>query len=65
MSTMRNSLTLPADVDGGQADPVGENSRPHPEEGRRLMRAFWGIKEAPLREAFVAFVEELSKRQAQ
>ncbi len=29
------------------------------------MRAFWGIKEAPLREAFVAFVEELSKRQAQ
>jgi len=64
---MRSFLTLTADavVDGGQSGPFGENSRPHPEEGRRLMRAFLRIKEARLREALVNLVEELSVRQTE
>ncbi len=66
MSRKRSVLTLPADavVDVGQSGPFDENS-PHPEEGRRLVRAFLRIKEARLREALVALVEELSMSQAE
>jgi len=63
MSRKRRFLDLPADayVDGEQPHPLGENSRSDPEEGHRLMRAFLRIKEAHLREALVAFVEELAR----
>ncbi len=67
MSRNRCSLTLPrdADVDGGQSGHFGENSRPNPEDGCGLIRAFLRIKEARLREALVTLVEELSSCQAQ
>ena len=49
-----------ASVDGGQRDFPGDHSRPDPEEGRRLMRAFLNIREAALREALIALVTEIS-----
>ncbi len=49
-----------ASVDGGQRDFAGVHSRPDPEEGRRLLRAFLNIREAALREAVIALVTELS-----
>jgi hypothetical protein len=55
------TLTAAADVGGEQSRPTGEISRSHPEEGHRLMRAFLRITEAHLREALVAFVEELAR----
>jgi hypothetical protein len=59
MSRKRSFLTLPKEVvvEGGQTGSFGENSRPDPEQGYRLMRAFLRIKEARLREALVTFVE--------
>ncbi len=62
-----NFSTPPSNVDddGGQGDPPRETSRPLPEEGRRLMRAFLRIEKASLREALVNFVEELSTGEAQ
>jgi hypothetical protein len=51
-----------ASVYGGQRDLIGVHSRPDPEEGRRLMRAFLNIREAALREAVIALVTELSTR---
>ena len=67
MSRKRSSLTLPVDafVDGGKPDPLSDNSRPDPEEGHRLIRAFLRIKEARLREALATLVEKLSSCQAQ
>ena len=47
-------------VDGEQRDLAKGHSRPDPEEGRRLMRAFLNIREAALREAVIALVTELS-----
>ena len=63
MSRKRSFLTLreDADADGGQTGPLGENSRPQPEEGHRPMRAFLSINETHLRDALVAFVEELAR----
>jgi hypothetical protein len=64
---MSSKLTIqPADAHdgGGQPDGPGENSRPLPEEGHRLICAFLQIQEAHLREALVTFVEELSNCQA-
>lgn len=49
-----------ASVADGQRDFAGVHSRPDPEEGRRLMRAFVNIREAALREAVVALVTEIS-----
>jgi len=65
MSKKYNSFTLAVDavVAGGQSSHFTDTSRPHPEEGHRLIRAFLTIKDARLREAFIALVEELSKRQ--
>ena len=51
--------------DGGQGELSKQNSRPLPEEGRRLIRAFLRIEKASTREALVNFVEELSTREAQ
>ena len=48
-------------VNRGQTDPAASFSRPHPEEGHRLMRAFLSIREAALREAIITFVAEVSK----
>jgi hypothetical protein len=49
-----------ASVDGAERDFAGDHSRPDPEEGRRLMRAFVNIREAALRKALIALVTELS-----
>jgi hypothetical protein len=49
-----------ASVEGGQGDFAGDHSRPDPEEGRRLMRAFVNIREAALREALIALATALS-----
>jgi hypothetical protein len=66
MSSKLGFLIPPADAHNGdrQPDRSGENSRPLPEEGHRLICAFLQIKEAHLREALVTFVEELSNCQA-
>ncbi len=47
-------------IGGRQGDAPGDSSRPNPEQGHRLMRAFVSIRQAVLREAIVKFVEELS-----
>ena len=36
--------------------------RPDPEQGRRLMQAFFNIREEGLREAIVNFVTDLSEK---
>jgi len=41
----------------------GDFSRPNPEQGYRLMRAFLSVKQDVLREAIVKFVTELSTLQ--
>jgi hypothetical protein len=66
MSSKLQLLTPPADEHdpGVQPDRPGENSRPLPKEGHRLICAFLRIKEEHLREALVTFVEELSNCQA-
>ncbi len=38
----------------------GDPDRPDPEQGHRLMRAFFNIREEGLREAIVCFVTNLS-----
>jgi hypothetical protein len=38
------------------------SSRPTPEDGRRLIHAFFDIKPVALREAIIQLVTELSKR---
>jgi len=45
----------------GRRNPAGASSRPTPEDGVRLIRAFMNVKQAGLREAIIQFVEELSK----
>jgi hypothetical protein len=50
--------------DGGQRDLSRAQSRPLPEEGHRLIRAFLRIEKASVREALVNFVEELSTHRA-
>jgi len=52
-------------VGGVQPEAPEENSRPDPEEGHRLMRAFLRIKAGPVREAVITFVEILSMRREQ
>lgn len=52
-----------APLHGGQRDQSGHTSRPNPEEGHRLMRAFLSIRRAALREAVVNLVRELSTLQ--
>jgi hypothetical protein len=66
MSSKLGFLIPPAHAHNGdrQPDRSGENSRPLPEEGHRLICAFLQIKEAHLRDALVTFVEELSNCQA-
>lgn len=60
MSRKQRFLTLPR-IRKGDDLIVPENSRPLPEEGRRLMLAFLQIREAHLREALVTFAEELAR----
>ena len=45
---------------GGKRDAPRDSSPPKPEEGLRLVRAFYGVRHAALREAIIKFVEELS-----
>ena len=45
----------------GQTDPACGFSLLDPEEGHRLMRVFFGIKQPALRQAIVKLVMELSK----
>ncbi len=52
-----------AQMDGGQRDRSRHTSRPNPEEGHRLMRAFLTLRQAALREAVIKFVNELSTLQ--
>jgi len=47
-------------VNAGQLERFGDSTRPSPEEGHRLMRAFLSIEQTALREAIVTFVVELS-----
>jgi hypothetical protein len=49
-----------ASVNPGQSDRVGDASQPTPEEGRRLIDAFFKIKHPALREAVISLVAELS-----
>jgi hypothetical protein len=49
-----------ASVDPGQGDPAGDASQSTPEEGRRLIDAFFKIKRPALREAVIRLVAELS-----
>jgi hypothetical protein len=44
-----------------QTDPARGFSLSDPEEGRRLMRVFFGIKQPALRQAIIKIVMELSK----
>ena len=58
-----NFSVAPSDtrVNRGQTDPARGFSWSDPEEGHRLMRAFFSIREAALREAIITFVAEVSK----
>ena len=52
--------TVPADA---ALRSLRENpDRPDPEQGRRLMRAFFNIRDEGLREAIVNFVTDLSAK---
>jgi hypothetical protein len=64
MSRKQGFSDLAAKVYAGGAQPEApeENSRPDPEEGHRLIRAFLRIKSAAAREAVISFVETLSMR---
>jgi len=44
---------------GGQRNPAGAS--PTPEDGRRLIHAFIGVRQPALREAVIRLVTELSK----
>ena len=44
----------------GNRDAPSGSSSPNPEEGLRLVHAFYGVKHAALREAIIKLVEELS-----
>ena len=44
-----------------QTDPARGFSLSDPEEGHRLMRVFFGIKQPALRQAIIKIVMELSK----
>jgi hypothetical protein len=45
----------------GRRNPSGNYSRPTPEEGRRLVRAFMDIERRALREAVIQLVTDLAK----
>lgn len=40
------------------SDGIENDSRPTPDEGRRLMRAFFEIRNAEVREAIIQYAEE-------
>ena len=42
-------------------DGIESDSRPTPEEGRRLVHAFFEIRNADVREAVIRYVEEQSR----
>jgi hypothetical protein len=46
---------------GGQRKSARVFSRPKPEDGRRLVRVFMDVKSAPMREAIIKFITELSR----
>lgn len=50
-------------IDGRPRHAPEDSSRPNPEQGHLLMRAFVSIRRAALREAIVEFVNELSTLQ--
>jgi hypothetical protein len=49
-----------ASVSPGPSARAGDTSPPTPEDGRRLIDAFFKIKHPALREAVIRIVEELS-----
>ncbi len=49
-----------AAVNVDRLERFGDSSRPSPEEGHRLMRAFLNIEKASLREAIINLALELS-----
>lgn len=67
MPKKKTSLSLAerTGVDSGKGNNFSDVSRQDPAEGHRLIRAFLAIKDARLRKAFVALVEELSNCQSQ
>jgi hypothetical protein len=40
------------------------SERPDPEEGQRLIRALWAVKDADLRRALIEFAEALAREKA-
>ncbi len=51
----------PSDTDAnGNFGPTRGSSRPPPQDGVRLMRAFIGLKQPALRQAVIDFVAKLS-----
>ena len=48
-----------ASVNPGPIGRAGDTSQPTPEDGRRLIDAFFKIKHPALREALIRIVEEL------
>jgi hypothetical protein len=44
----------------GQSERAADSSQPKPEDGRRLIDAFFKIKQPALREAIIRLVAELS-----
>lgn len=46
------------DVEFKNCHSIHRNFRPTPEEGRRLMRAFFSISDAKVREAVIRYAEE-------
>jgi hypothetical protein len=50
-------------ADHDEDDPKRKSSRPSPEEGHRLLRLFWSVESADLRQEIFNFVEEILRRQ--
>ena len=50
---------------GAPTDTTRDLSRPAPEEGVRLMRAFMSVRQQALREAIIEFVAKLSKDESE
>ncbi len=55
--------TVDTSAHAEQGDPSGNSPWPKPEEGLRLMHAFFDIKQGEVREAIIGYVEEQSRLQ--
>ncbi len=56
----QHEISVLEQITGKQPDGVSYFSRSDPEEGNRLMGAFWSIRQRALRQAIVKSVTELS-----